>query len=121
MKRFVWIVLLAFCSALAQVQPVQPVTQVQEKCGCCEDGANACGMPDCATVPGAPTAPTVATSPSVALRAEADSVLPKSRSLRDHFYAQFVPSPAVPAELAPLTAAPIASVPVFKAHCSFLI
>jgi hypothetical protein len=121
MKRIVWIVLLAFCSALAQVQPAQPVTQIQEKCGCCEDGANACGMPDCATVPTAPATATAAFSPSVALRAEADSVLPKSRSLRNHFFAQFVPSPAVPAELAPLTAAPVASVPVFKAHCSFLI
>jgi len=121
MKRFVWLVLLAFCSALAQVQPVQPVTQVQNGCDCCADGMNACGMPDCASVPSAPASAPVTASPTVALRAEADSVLPKSRSLRDHFYVQFVPRPAVPAELAPRVLAPVASVPVFKAHCSFLI
>lgn len=121
MKRLVWLVLLAFCTALAQVQPVQPVTKAQEACDCCEDGANACGMPDCASIPSAPGAATTAATPTIALRAEADSVLPKSRSFRDHFYARFVPRPAVPAELAPLTVASAASVPVFKAHCSFLI
>ena len=121
MKRFVWLVLFAFCTAVAQVQPVQPVTQVQDACDCCADGANACGMPDCATVPSAPAPGATAASPTIGLRVEADSVLPKSRSFRDKFFAQFVSRPALPAKLAPRLVAPPASVPMFKAHCSFLI
>jgi hypothetical protein len=121
MKRFVWVVLLAFCTALAQVQPVQAVAKAQEDCGCCEPAANACGMPDCAPVPCSPSGATLAAAPTIAVRAEADSVLPKSRSFRNHFYAQFAPRPAQPAEFAPRVAAPVASVPAFKAHCSFLI
>ena len=39
MKRIVWFLLIAFCTALAQVQPADmPVTKAV-KCDCCEDQA----------------------------------------------------------------------------------
>lgn len=122
MKRLVWLLVLAVCTALAQVQPVEPLVQPkQESCGCCEDGMNHCGMPDCAPAPASVPSSALLAGEISTLRAEAQSLLPKSRSFRDHFHAQFALRPAVPAELAPRVAAPTASVPVFQAHCSFLI
>jgi hypothetical protein len=123
MKRFVWLILAAFCTAIAQVQPVEPLQMKQASCDCCEEGAGACGMRDCAPAPSCPStgASLVLASGAATLRAEAESVMPKSRSFRDRFYAQFSPRQAVPAEIAPQVVAPAASVPVFKAHCSFLI
>ncbi|MEJ1974069.1 MAG: hypothetical protein WDM96_16920 [Lacunisphaera sp.] len=120
MKRFVWFLLAAFCTALAQVQPVAAPVTKQAVCGCCDKEAGACGMPDCALPPASAPAAAVVASP-VILQRESDSVLPKSRSRRDHFYARFAPRPAVPAEIAPRVVAPAASVPAFQAHCSFLI
>jgi len=121
MKRFVWLLVLAFCTAVVQVQPVQPLQAKQAGCDCCDKDANACGMPDCAPPPATAPAPAVLANEISTLRAEAESVLPKSRSFRDHFYAGFSPRPAVPAEIAPQVAAPPASVPAFQVHCSFLI
>lgn len=122
MKRFVWLLLAAFCTAIAQVQPVEPLQTKQASCGCCEE-AGSCGMRDCAPPPSCPStgAGLVLASASATLRSEAESVMPKSRSFRDHFYAQFSPRQAVPAEIAPQVVAPTASVPAFQAHCSFLI
>jgi hypothetical protein len=121
MKRFVWLLVIAFCTAIAQVQPVEPLQATQPACGCCEE-AGGCGMPDCPppAIPGA-TAGLVLARGASALRATADSVMPKSRSFRNHFYVQFSPRQAVPAEIAPRVAAPTASVPAFQVHCSFLI
>ena len=121
MKRFVWLLLAAFCTAIAQVQPVEPLQAKQASCDCCEGEPGACGMPDCALPPASPSPVLVLASEATALRAEAESVMPKSRSFRDHFYAQFSPRPARPAAIAPQVVAPTASVPAFKAHCSFLI
>jgi len=121
MKRFVWLLALAFCAAVVQVQPVQPLQAKDAGCDCCEGGANACGMPDCAPAPACPPASALLASEISTLRAEAGSVMPKSRSFRDHFYAPFSPRPAQPAKIAPRIAAPTASVPVFQVHCSFLI
>ena len=120
MKRFVWLLLAAFCTAIAQVQPVEPLQPKQASCGCCEE-PGACGMPDCAPPPASPATALVLASEASALRAAAESVMPKSRSFRDHFYAQFSPRPARPAAIAPQVVAPTASVPAFKVHCSFLI
>ncbi len=122
MKRFVWFLLVAFCSAVAQVQPVAPIGTKHVACDCCEKDAKACAMPDCALPPAsAPSAAVVAAPVTVQRDDEADSVLPNSRALRNHFYAQFYPRQAVPAEIAPRVVAPTASVPAFQAHCSFLI
>ena len=49
MKRLVWLLIAVFCTALAQVQPVDmPVTK-HAVCGCCGD-TGACGMPDCVSI-----------------------------------------------------------------------
>ena len=121
MKRFVWFFLAAFCAALAQVQPVEPLQAKHASCGCCDGETRACGMPDCALPPACPSTGLVLASAVSALRAESENVMPKSRGLGARFYAQFSPRPAVPAEIAPQVVAPTASVPAFKAHCSFLI
>ena len=122
MKRFVWLILAAFCTAIAQVQPVEPLQTKQASCGCCDE-AGACGMRDCAPAPANPStgAGVVLAAGASTLRAKAESVMPKSRSFHDRFYAQFSPRQAVPAEIAPQVVAPTASVPALKAHCSFLI
>jgi hypothetical protein len=118
MKRFVWLLLIAFCSALAQVQPVDaPVANPQEDCGCCENQANACGMPDCVAQP-------VAGQPAVGpVAAGQQAEAPRlARAKRDHFFVQFLPRPALtPAAKMSVPTTPPARAPLFKAHCSFLI
>ena len=121
MKRFVWLLILALGTAFAQVRPVEPLVAKQGACDCCEPEAGACGMSDCAPVAACPSAAPLLAGEVSTLRSQAENVMPKSRSFRDHFYAQFSPRSAVPAEIAPQVVAPTASVPVFKAHCSFLI
>lgn len=37
MKRLVWILLIAFCTALAQVQPVDMAVTKSLPCDCCEE------------------------------------------------------------------------------------
>jgi len=67
MKRFAWLALFSFCTALAQVQPVQPVAGKNGQCSCCEEQtAGSCahgtakGMEDC-TMPCAPCVPALNT------------------------------------------------------------
>ncbi|MES1168125.1 MAG: hypothetical protein ABUL61_03035, partial [Oleiharenicola lentus] len=82
MKRFVWFLLAAFCTALAQVQPVAAPVTKHAVCDCCENGTNPCGMPDCALPPAsAPTVSVVVSPVTVQRDDEADKMLPKSRSL----------------------------------------
>lgn len=44
MKHLVWLMLLAFGTALAQVQPVVMPLAQDVVCCCCEDGAGGCEM-----------------------------------------------------------------------------
>jgi hypothetical protein len=121
MKRFAWLLVAVFALAMVQARPVDTGVVQQETCGCCEPGASACGMPDCGPAPASP-ASCLAVAPGVAVaRTEAESVLPKSRCLRDRFVAEYSPRQAAPAALVPRSVAPPASVPAFKAHCSYLI
>jgi hypothetical protein len=121
MKRLVWLLLLAFGTVLAQVQPVDaPVAKVKA-CSCCEV-PGACGMPDCAPLPmvAQPVfdlqAPTRLAGLSVAKAA------PAPRGLPEKFYAQFLPRTVVtPAWRVTSAVAPPASVPLFQEHCSLLI
>jgi hypothetical protein len=117
MKRLVWLLLAAFCTAIAQVQPVQlPVAQA-ETCPCCD--SKACDMPDC-NMPPAPAQPARTQSSPVLMAVREVAVAPCEA--REKFYVQFLPRPARPsAERASQVVAPAASVPLFKAHCSFLI
>jgi hypothetical protein len=119
MKRFVWILLAVFCTALGQVQPVEPLARVKHACCNC-DGR--CGMPDCA--PPAPHASTVFVSEQGVAVARPASVSSESltRKSAEKFFAAFAAPCASSVVLsAPWQTAPAAGVPLFKAHCSFLI
>lgn len=120
MKRLVWLLLLAFGTALAQVSPVElPVTK-PEVCGCCEQ-TGACGMPDC--VPPLSAQPVFnLAGPTRTVRVAAKAATPAPAGLREAFYVQFLPRVTVaPVFRATAGLAPAASVPLFKEHCSFLI
>ena len=117
MKRFVWLLLIAFCTALAQVQPADVPATKQAKCGCCEDQPGACGMPDCIVQPAA--SQPVAVQTPAGQQAEAGKL---TRAKREKFYVQFLPRPASqPAAWVSVVTEPVARAPLFKVHCSFLI
>ncbi len=122
MKRFVWLFLIAFCTALAQVQPMDvPVTK-QEKCGCCETPADSCGRRDCAPAPVSAQSGLVLQSAASSLRVEASKPAAVPQRSGEPFYVKFVSRPAaLPAVVASVATARAASVPLFRAHCSFLI
>jgi len=120
MKRFVWLVLFAFCTALAQVQPVELPAKKHEVCGCCEK-PGACGMPDCAPLPVASQPVFMAMTPA-GQHAKARRLAPATCAKRENFHARFDSRLAVtPAILAPLVTVLPASVPLFRIHCSYLI
>ena len=120
MKRFVWLVLFAFCTALAQVQPVDLPAKKHEVCGCCEK-PGACGMPDCAPLPVASQPAFVAETPAVQ-RAEARRLTTTKRFKGENFHAKYDSRLAkAPASLAPQLAVVPASGPLFRVHCSYLI
>ena len=121
MKRLVWLLLLAFGTALAQVQPVDlPVTK-HEICGCCEKPGS-CGMPDCAPPPVSAQPVAQLQSPALVTRVAVKRAASAPVVAREKFYVQFLPRvssvPALPVRLA---AAPTASVPRFREHCSLLL
>ncbi len=119
MKRLVWLILFAFGTALAQVQPVDMPVKPQAACGCCE-APGACGMPDCAPAPVA--AQPIMAQAGAGQRTEARRVTPAVLQKREHFYVQFMPRASrVPAFRASSRAAAPAGEPLFKVHCSFLI
>lgn len=121
MKRLVWLLLLAFGTALAQVSPVDVRLNPGETCSCC-DRPGACDMPDCVPAPASTQLVLQTASPVQTVRAAAKRALPAPRQAREAFYVQLLPrvspAPAVPARLA---VAPSASVPLFQEHCSWLI
>ena len=120
MKRFVWLVLFAFCTALAQVQPVDLPVKPHAVCGCCEE-PNACGMPDCAPLPVA-SQPVFVTQTPACQRAAARRLTPAPNRQQKNFYVQFESRPAMaPVRHAPRVAVASASEPLFRVHCSYLI
>src|SRR5436190_7305018 len=120
MKRVVWLVLFAFCTALAQVQPVDMPAKKAVVCGCCEE-PGACGMPDCAPSP-VTGQPAFAAETPTAQRAEARRLTPAPRPKRANFHATFESRPAMaPACHAPRVAVAPAVEPLFRVHCSYLI
>ncbi len=121
MKRLVWLLLLAFGTALAQVSPVDlPVTK-HATCGCCEQ-SGACGMPDCMPPPASARPALQLASPAQTVRVAAKRAASAPAVVREKFYVQFLPRvSSVPALPVKLTAAPAASVPLFREHCSLLI
>jgi hypothetical protein len=120
MKRFVWLVLIAFCTALAQVRPADVSVKSQEVCGCCEE-PGACGMPDCAPLPVASQPSFVVQAPA-GQRAEARRLTPAPRLRHGSFHAKYDSRPALlPALHAPRVAVAPAGEPLFRVHCSYLI
>jgi hypothetical protein len=120
-KRLVWLLLLAFGTAIAQVQPVDVRLVPEEKCSCCEQPGD-CGMSECGLPPAAAQPVLQVASPAPVVRVAVKRAAPAPRVVREKFYAQFLPRvrvvPAVPAYTA--VASP-ASVPLFQEHCSWLI
>jgi len=122
MKRLSWLILAAFGTLLAQVQPVDlPVTK-PEVCGCCEQ-PGACGMPDCVPLQTVPAQPVFnLQSPATVARVVLKESAPAPRPVKSRFYVQFASrAPASAALRAPAWVASPASVPLFKVHRSFLI
>lgn len=121
MKRLVWLLLLAFGTALAQVSPVDVRVVPAESCGCC-DQPSACGMPDCIPPPMSVQPVFSLQSPARTVRLAAKAAAPALCGLREKFYVQFLPRAIVaPVLLAATDVAPAASVPLFQEHCSLLI
>ena len=119
MKRLAWILLAVFCTALAQVQPVEPVVQPKRSCcGRCE----ACHMPGCALPVAHVPSAMVTERPGTVARPKTAQPTPQLSTFVERFYV-FVDAPVDPrAPLPPpVRVAPAASVPLFKAHCSFRI
>ena len=122
MKKLVWVLIVACCTAFAPVQPVERLA-APKACCCnhckCKGG---CGGPGAACPIAA--APVVFASDQAVSPA---SLAPSRRSLparqsRARFFISFVERRAAMAGLtASARAAPAASAPLFKAHCSFLI
>jgi hypothetical protein len=120
-KRLVWLLLLAFSAATAQVQPVDVRLVPQEKCGCCEEKGD-CGMPDCGLPPVATPQPVLQLAGSVqVLRLAAKQVAPSPRILGEKFYVRYLARARVAPVRIERALAPPAGVPLFKEHCSFLI
>ena len=121
MKRLVWLLVLAFGTAFAQVSPVDVRVIPTESCGCCET-PGACGMPDCGP---APVSAQPVSSPSCPVRIsrlDTRRGAPAPHAVREKFYVQFLPPVSVrPVLPVTLAAAPPASVPLFQAHCRLLI
>jgi hypothetical protein len=121
MKRLVWLLLLAFGTALAQVSPVDVRAVPAETCGCCEV-PGACGMPDCLPAPMSAQPVLNFENPVQAVRVVVKAAALAARVDHEKFYARFLPrvsvAPVLPVTLA---LAPPASVPLFREHCSWLI
>ena len=122
MKRLVWILIAAFCTASLPVQPVErlapPRSCCCKHCGCkggCPESGTACPM---APAPALFAADRAVGAPSLAPAPRS----PQARAARVKFFALFVGTRAATAGLeASARAAPAAAVPLFKAHCSFVI
>jgi len=117
-KRFVWLILAAFCTALAQVPAVESPVAEDVSCPCC-DVPGACGMPDCSLPPAPASSGFLAEQPvSLAQPAASRSV---ARSCRLAF--NFASSRHVDRSTwqLPIHASAVTELPLFKAHCSFLI
>ncbi|SDR80063.1 hypothetical protein [Opitutus sp. GAS368] len=121
MKRLVWLLLLAFGTALAQVSPVELPRTKDATCGCC-DLPGACGMPDCAPPPLSARPVYQLQSPAQVVRVAVRRAAPAPTVIREKFYVQFLPRvSSVPALPVMLAVAPAAGVPLFREHCSLLL
>ena len=122
MKRLVWLALLAFGTALAQVTPVEPLLLQAAHCDCSCHCDGSCGMPDCILLPVSAQPVFDLESPVPVVRSVAKVATPAARIEREKFYVRFLPQVSVAPDLpVTLALAPPASVPLFREHCSLLI
>jgi hypothetical protein len=106
MKRFVWLALFAFGTALAQVQPVIPLQAQVEACCCCEDTtADACAqsksqaMDDCLScISCAPALSTLLPATAIAVAASPAEIsrLKWLEEKGPHAHLPAAPDPAAP-------------------------
>lgn len=121
MKRLVWLLLAVFCTAIAQVQPVELANAKPMDCPCCQAG-HPCSMPGCCPPPvsggrSVNAAPRALASASAARR-QGRPV----RQVEATFYTSFVKAVTVSVALSALSReTSVASVPLYKVHGSFLI
>ncbi len=122
MKRLAWLLLAVFCTALAQVQPVElSLTKAgMHRVDC--DCEGACGMPECVAVPVTAQQPAQLERAGGELRQITRRVVAKLRAPAPKFYLSFVEPVVVTATLrACALTAPAVSPPLFRVHCSFLL
>lgn len=120
MKRFAWLLLLVWGTALAQVPTVEPLVPAEHQdCGC--DCGGACGMPECVALPAIPAQPATERARTV-VRLDQRRDAQATAALVAKFFAVFA-APAREPEAFPVPSdeAPVAGVPLFKEHCAFLI
>lgn len=121
MKRFAWLLLVVWGTALAQVPAVEPLVPAEQGCDCCDCGGT-CGMPECVALPAVPAQPAFTERAQTVTRPEARRDVQATAELVAKFFAIFVAPATAPEALpAPADEAPVASVPLFKEHCAFLI
>ena len=118
MKRLVWLLLLAFGTALAQVSPVDLGNQNQKSCSCCET-PSACGMPDCGLPPLSAGPTMVAEQPARTVSASARRNAPRFYRVAAIF--SFQENVAASERISPAKSAIGAQAPLFKVHCSFQV
>lgn len=119
MKRLVWVLLAAWCTAFAQVQPLPAAPNEPSDC-CGRDCA--CGMPECVALPAMPAQPAALQRAQSVARPELRRDAPATAALVAKFFAAFE-APAIELGPCPIATAesPPAGVPLFKEHCVFLI
>jgi len=121
MKRLAWLLLAVFCTALAQVQPVELPASGAASCPCCEI-PGACDMPDCGLPPSAASAGFLVAQPaaSVVSTARRRAARPGRTAMESALLldARRAAAAALTATNEPVAPA---AVPLFKAHHSFLI
>jgi hypothetical protein len=121
MKRLVWLLLIVFGTALAQVSPVDVGVQNQKVCSCC-DAPGACGMPDCGLPPSSAPAGFIAEQPAPAARLAARRNAARAyRIATSLFIFQGAAKSVLTAVTSTNRLSTAAQLPLFKAHCSFVI
>jgi hypothetical protein len=118
MKRLVWLLIIVFGTALAQVSPVDLGSQNQKPCSCCE-APGACGMADCALPPSSAGPTLVAEQP-----APIASTSVRQQAARFHHLASIFlfQGNATPCErISPTKLVTFAQAPLFKVYCSFQV
>jgi hypothetical protein len=120
MKRFAWLLLAVFCTALAHVQPVEPLRAKRPSCSCCGCGGR-CGMPECAASAASGQPFLAGENLMVASRPAAARKVRSDRQTVVFYFKGTIASDQTFPSLAFRSSKRSASVPLFKEHCSFLI